>query len=352
MCAMLWECVCAQACSCPRTWSRHSIGSPARAAGAVHGEAPLREFETTFIVQPEISDEACAELVARLDKILDKHGARRVMLDDWGKRKLAYEIRKQLKGIYLYWDYLATTGVVEEFERNLRMLDSVIRYFTVKVDSDIDPEARPSEVDEETYVKAATTAADEEELMLGRPVLDDDDDDSGGSEDSASDDAPVASDDESSPAPADSASMVVIFCPGCTADTGSAQLRIGTPSRCTVQAPHCATPQPYLVPVSPSCSRSTHSSGVAPSTSTLTTSPFTFNLAMSAPSLVSKRRRAPTMCRARPARGNRCRFFKRDLTSLAPCFLRICDRLRTRPTSQENMRCTSRGFPPHLIPGP
>jgi len=45
--------------------------------------------------------------------------------------------------------------------------------------------------------------------------------------------------------------------------TGTTQERIGAPSICTVQAPHCAMPQPYLVPVRPICSRIAHSSGVA-----------------------------------------------------------------------------------------
>ena len=61
--------------------------------------------------------------------------------------------------------------------------------------------------------------------------------------------------------------MVVIFLPS-TAATGIAQERIAAPSICTVHAPHCATPQPYLVPVRPTCSRSTQSSGVLGSTST------------------------------------------------------------------------------------
>src|SRR5476649_1253681 len=52
-----------------------------------------------------------------------------------------------------------------------------------------------------------------------------------------------------------------------TEDTGSTQERTGSPSTCTVQAPHCATPQPYLVPVSPTCSRIAHNKGVLGSTS-------------------------------------------------------------------------------------
>src|SRR5689334_9434169 len=56
---------------------------------------------------------------------------------------------------------------------------------------------------------------------------------------------------------------------------GVMQERVATPSMCTVQAPHSAMPQPNLVPVMPSTSRSTHSSGVSPSTSTDLTAPLT-----------------------------------------------------------------------------
>ena len=57
--------------------------------------------------------------------------------------------------------------------------------------------------------------------------------------------------------------------------TGVMQERTATPSTCTVQAPHSAMPQPNFVPVMPSTSRNTHSSGVSPSTSTLRSTPLT-----------------------------------------------------------------------------
>src|ERR1700681_2799951 len=68
--------------------------------------------------------------------------------------------------------------------------------------------------------------------------------------------------------------MVVTSFPAAR-DTGVLQERTGRPSRCTVQAPHCATPQPYFVPVKPRCSRKTHSRGVEGSTSTFTLRLFT-----------------------------------------------------------------------------
>ncbi|HVK83084.1 MAG TPA: 30S ribosomal protein S6, partial [Kofleriaceae bacterium] len=121
---------------------------------------------------------------ARIKGIIEGMGGKIIKVDNWGKRRLAYEVAKERKGIYLYWQYLANPGVVEETERNLRMLDSVIRYLTVKVDEDVDVTARPSEIDDSSYEKAAQTAADEEDLFLSRGGEDssggDDEDEFGG----------------------------------------------------------------------------------------------------------------------------------------------------------------------------
>src|SRR5438552_3121121 len=138
-----------------------------------------REFETIFILRPDTNQDGIQQVNTRVRSIIDQMGGRLLKLNNWGKRKLAYEVKKQLKGIYLYWQYLGTPGVVEEIERNLRMLDSVIRYYTVKLDEDVDPNARPETVDEETFTKAASTVPDEEELVTGAaqppPRFEDDD---------------------------------------------------------------------------------------------------------------------------------------------------------------------------------
>lgn len=127
-----------------------------------------REYETTYILRPNTTNEGVAEVNTRIKGIIEGMGGKIIKVDNWGKRRLAYEVAKERKGIYLYWQYLAQPGVVEETERNLRMLDSVIRYLTVKVDEDVDVGARPSEIDDSSYEKAAQTAADEEDLFLSR----------------------------------------------------------------------------------------------------------------------------------------------------------------------------------------
>jgi small subunit ribosomal protein S6 len=147
-----------------------------------------REYETTYILRPNTPNDGVAEVNAKIKSVIEGMGGKVIKVDNWGKRRLAYEVGKERKGIYLYWLYLAQPGVVEECERNLRMLDNVIRYLTVKVDENVDVSARPSEIDDTSFDKAAQTAADEEDLFLSRgaeepPSLDEDDEFGGLGED-------------------------------------------------------------------------------------------------------------------------------------------------------------------------
>ena len=79
---------------------------------------------------------------------------------------------------------------------------------------------------------------------------------------------------------------MVVICLPAASPTEMPQERIATPSTCTVQAPHCAMPQPYLVPVSPTFSLIAHSSGVSFSTSTLIDLPLIVRFAIAFPLLV------------------------------------------------------------------
>lgn len=135
-----------------------------------------REYETIFILRPDTANDAIATINTRIRGVIEAMEGNLLKLDNWGKRKLAYEVKKQLKGVYLYWRYLGPSSLVEELERNLRMMDAVIRYYTVQVNIDVDPNARPSEVTEESFAAAATPGPDEEEIATGaaaRPFDDD-----------------------------------------------------------------------------------------------------------------------------------------------------------------------------------
>ena len=115
----------------------------------------MREYETTFIVQPEISEEGCQTLLTRIDGILEREGAIRLLHDDQGKRKLAYEIRKFQKGRYVTTCYLDQGAVVAPLERTLRLEESVLRFLTVQVTDHVeDIEQRKQVAAEEERIRA------------------------------------------------------------------------------------------------------------------------------------------------------------------------------------------------------
>lgn len=134
----------------------------------------MREYETTLIIQPEISDEGREALVQKLDTLVAGHGGVRLALDDVGKRKLAYEINKFQKGHYLTLQYLDRPkgSAVKELERQLRIEESVLRFLTVMVSPEVgDIEARKVEAAEQERLRkqrAAERAAREAEEERAR----------------------------------------------------------------------------------------------------------------------------------------------------------------------------------------
>lgn len=125
-----------------------------------------REYETIFILKPTANAENIGLVNNRMRTVIENQKGKVLNLANWGRRKLAYEVKGELKGIYIYWQYLGTQGLVEEIERNLRLLDDVIRYLTVRVETNVVVEGRETKVTEETYVQASTTVPDEEQMML------------------------------------------------------------------------------------------------------------------------------------------------------------------------------------------
>jgi small subunit ribosomal protein S6 len=132
----------------------------------------VREFDTTFIVQPEISEESREVLIQRLRGVLERVGAVPLEVDDMGKRKLAYEIRKFQKGHYLSMIYLDRGKAVTELERLLRLDESILRFLTVrKADHVEDVDARKAkavELEKLRHEKAAERAAREAEERAAR----------------------------------------------------------------------------------------------------------------------------------------------------------------------------------------
>lgn len=124
----------------------------------------VREFECVLILHPHTNKEGISALVERLQQVMEGQGARLQSIDNWGLRTLAFPVKRCKRGIYLYFRFLAGSNTVAELERILRIRDDVLRYLTVRVDQDVDPNARPSEIDKESLEAASESAPDPVEI--------------------------------------------------------------------------------------------------------------------------------------------------------------------------------------------
>lgn len=89
-------------------------------------------YETMFILQPELENEIETELIDNLQALLQKFGGEVVKTDDWGKRKLAYEIEKFNEGHYYLMHFAGPHEIIPELEHFFRVNDAVIRFIIVR----------------------------------------------------------------------------------------------------------------------------------------------------------------------------------------------------------------------------
>lgn len=96
--------------------------------------APVfRHYEIVILVRPDLADSGREAVKDRAAGIIEEAGGRIARWETWGKRRLAYEIKKQSKAIYLYCSFVTAQSQVAELERNLRIMESVLKYQTVRL---------------------------------------------------------------------------------------------------------------------------------------------------------------------------------------------------------------------------
>ena len=127
-----------------------------------------REYESVLILRPETGKAEISDMISRMRKVIDDRGGNLIKIDSWGIRVLAFPISHCRKGIYLYWRFLGGSDMVAEFERHMRLSDKVIRFYTIRIDDDVDPNARPSEVTDELVEAVSEPGPDPDEIARQR----------------------------------------------------------------------------------------------------------------------------------------------------------------------------------------
>jgi small subunit ribosomal protein S6 len=98
----------------------------------------INEYETTYITRPELSEDVQVRILEKLKEIIERFQGELFVHDAWGRRKLAYPIKKHNHGNYVYLNYAGPADLPKELERIIRLDDQIIRFLTVKLATHID----------------------------------------------------------------------------------------------------------------------------------------------------------------------------------------------------------------------
>ncbi len=122
-------------------------------------------YEMMYILRPDLSEEQVGNAIDRYRSFISERGAENIQIQNRGKRRLAYPIKKYLDGIYIQMNYQADGSQIAALERAMRLEEEVIRYLTLKLKKQAFPVAETSE-------SAATTesSATEETEQATEPV--------------------------------------------------------------------------------------------------------------------------------------------------------------------------------------
>jgi len=94
----------------------------------------MNKYELALVFKPSLEEEGFNEAMDKVKELLARFNANIVKVDEWGKRRLAYEIDKINEGIYVFITFEAEAGAPADLESRLRISEDVIRYLIIKVE--------------------------------------------------------------------------------------------------------------------------------------------------------------------------------------------------------------------------
>ena len=100
----------------------------------------MRHYEIIYIVNPNLNGDDYHELVKKYSEIIENNQGVIIKTDEWGKQRLAYRIRKFYNGVYVYVEFCAKAESIAELERNLKLDDNILKFQTVKLADQADPD--------------------------------------------------------------------------------------------------------------------------------------------------------------------------------------------------------------------
>lgn len=121
-----------------------------------------REYELVYILQPNVDPDEADRVAARIQDVVTRLGGKITKVDQWGRRKLAYPIKKSSRGVFVFVKIVGYNDIVAELERNLRNADAVMRFQTVRREGVFDLAEVTVDPEEAKFTRIEAAPAEEE----------------------------------------------------------------------------------------------------------------------------------------------------------------------------------------------
>ena len=95
----------------------------------------MNKYELAVVIKPNLDEEALKAEIESIKELIERFGGTIKKIDDWGKRRLAYEIQKVNEGFYSFITFDSNSDTPNELEKRMRIKENVLRYLTVRQDA-------------------------------------------------------------------------------------------------------------------------------------------------------------------------------------------------------------------------
>ncbi len=124
-----------------------SASSTDTAEKEVSSQNVINPYESVIITKPTLTDEEIEAILEKVRTIIESKGGELVSSDNWGKKKLAYEVGKERKGIYLFVHFKGPGDTVAELERTYRFSEQIIKFMNIRIEPEELGKSQPPKED-------------------------------------------------------------------------------------------------------------------------------------------------------------------------------------------------------------
>jgi small subunit ribosomal protein S6 len=120
----------------------------------------MRRYESVVILDPDMPDDDTRSFTERFSSVITSSGGDIIKIEDWGTKRLAYLVKKKERGRYILFDFVGTSELIKEIERQFKISEQVMKFLSIKIDDQVDlatfkASEEPAEADSEVVASPA-----------------------------------------------------------------------------------------------------------------------------------------------------------------------------------------------------